>query len=89
MGEARPPQASKLVALMLSNGSPVRDRNETLPQSWLKHSAGIGIAEQSMPLLSRLIACWSEPHRHYQTLRHLQECLQLLEEWGAPASAAS
>lgn len=74
---------------MLSNGSPVRDRNETLPQSWLKHSAGIGIAEQSMPLLSRLIACWSEPHRHYQTLRHLQECLQLLEEWGAPASAAS
>lgn len=58
------------------------DRTETLPQSWLKHSAGIGITGQSMPLLSRLIACWSEPHRHYHTLRHLQECLQLLEAWG-------
>lgn len=60
----------------------MRDRSETLPQSWLKHSAGIGITERSMPLLSQLIACWSEPHRHYHTLRHLQECLQLLEEWG-------
>ncbi|MBL8363405.1 MAG: hypothetical protein JNN18_23170 [Rubrivivax sp.] len=58
------------------------DRSDTLPQSWLKHANGIGITGQSMPLLSQLVARWSEPHRHCHTLRHLQECLQLLEEWG-------
>jgi predicted metal-dependent HD superfamily phosphohydrolase len=28
------------------------------------------------------VTAWAEPHRHYHSLRHLQECLQMLEHWG-------
>lgn len=28
----------------------------------------------------RLIAAWTEPHRHYHNLDHLSECLELLDE---------
>jgi predicted metal-dependent HD superfamily phosphohydrolase len=54
---------------------------ETLQQLWLRYVKGLGITSQSMPLLTRLIQSWSEPSRHYHTLRHLQECLLLLERW--------
>lgn len=60
----------------------MRNRRETLQQLWLKYARGIGITAPTMPLLSELIASWSEPQRHYHTLRHLQECLEHLENWG-------
>jgi len=56
---------------------------ETLQQLWLRYGKGLGVTSQSMPLLTRLILSWSEPNRHYHSLRHLQECLLLLERWGA------
>ena len=35
-----------------------------------------------MQLLADLMAAWSQPHRHYHGLRHLQKCLQWLKRWG-------
>jgi len=61
--------------------------NETLQQSWLKHAKGVGVEQPSMPLLSQLVIAWAEPHRHYHSLRHLQECLQTLEHWGKDNTA--
>ncbi len=48
---------------------------------------GIGIEKPTMALLSQLVNAWSAPHRHYHSLRHLQECLQLLERWGRDEAA--
>lgn len=59
----------------------------TLQQHWLTHTKGIGLDKRSMGLFSTLVAAWSEPQRHYHSLRHLQECLQLLERWGKGAAA--
>jgi predicted metal-dependent HD superfamily phosphohydrolase len=61
--------------------------HETLQQLWLKHAKGIGVAKPSMPLLGELMAAWGAPERHYHSLRHLQECLQLLERWGKDSPA--
>jgi len=33
-----------------------------------------------------LMNCWSEPHRQYHTVQHLQECLALADAWGAQLS---
>ena len=60
----------------------MREQHETLQQLWLRYAQGIGIASQTMPLLTQLTLAWSESHRHYHSLRHLQECLQRLEHWG-------
>lgn len=65
----------------------MHDARETLQQLWLKHAKGIGIEKPTMPLLSQLVTAWSAPNRRYHTLRHLQECLQLLERWGKDAAA--
>ena len=64
----------------------MHDTRETLQQLWLKHAKGIGIEKPTMPLLSQLVTAWSEPHRHYHSLRHLQECLQTLERWARDTS---
>ena len=65
----------------------MHDTHETLQQHWLKHAKGVDIEQPSMPLLSQLVTAWSLPHRHYHSLRHLQECLQLLERWGKDIAA--
>jgi predicted metal-dependent HD superfamily phosphohydrolase len=65
----------------------MHDKSETLQQFWLKHAKGVGVERPSMPLLSQLVTAWSELHRHYHSLRHLQECLQLLEHWGKNVTA--
>ena len=65
----------------------MHDARETLQQLWLKYAKAIGIDKPSMPLLSQLVTAWSAPHRHYHSLRHLQECLQTLERWGKDAPA--
>jgi predicted metal-dependent HD superfamily phosphohydrolase len=70
-----------------ANGQRMPDARETLQQLWLKHAKGIGTETPSMSLLSQLVNAWSAPHRHYHSLRHLQECLQLLERWGRDEAA--
>ena len=44
-------------------------------RSWRELGQGAG----GEALYRRLVACWSEPHRHYHTLQHLLECLALFE----------
>jgi predicted metal-dependent HD superfamily phosphohydrolase len=40
----------------------------------------LGAAAADEALFQRLVACWSEPHRHYHTLQHLRECLDHFDE---------
>jgi predicted metal-dependent HD superfamily phosphohydrolase len=47
--------------------------------SWTKSWHGLGATRADQALHARLIACWSEPHRHYHTLQHLRECLAQLD----------
>ena len=41
-------------------------------------SSWCGDSSTQQPLRQELIAAYSEPHRHYHTLQHLGECLDLL-----------
>ena len=50
----------------------------TLP-SWRRIWSGLGTSQANEQLFQRLVACWSEPHRHYHTLQHLRECLEHFE----------
>lgn len=46
--------------------------------AWLRTWSALGaVPEPGLDL--ELITCWSEPHRHYHTLQHLQECLHTFE----------
>jgi predicted metal-dependent HD superfamily phosphohydrolase len=40
----------------------------------------LGAAAPDAAVFQRLIACYSEPHRKYHTVRHLDECFAKLEE---------
>jgi predicted metal-dependent HD superfamily phosphohydrolase len=46
---------------------------------WRRSWRELGQADADEALFHRLVACWSEPHRHYHTLQHLYECLDLFE----------
>jgi predicted metal-dependent HD superfamily phosphohydrolase len=48
--------------------------------SWTRTLNELGAQNVDESLHHRLIACWSEGHRHYHTLQHLDECLTLLDE---------
>ncbi len=48
-------------------------------QSWHRIWSELGARDADEKLFHRLVACWSEPHRHYHTLLHLRECLDRLE----------
>jgi predicted metal-dependent HD superfamily phosphohydrolase len=47
---------------------------------WKQIWARLGVAAPDAAVFERLIACYSEPHRKYHTLRHLDECFVKLEE---------
>jgi len=54
--------------------------NTSTPQTaWEKFWAASGAAQACPQLLTELLLAWSEPQRHYHTLRHLAECLSTLE----------
>lgn len=53
--------------------------------AWLRTWHELGAAAADAALHRQLLACWSEPHRHYHTPQHLRECLAHLE--GARALA--
>lgn len=46
--------------------------------SWSKAWLALGAKDGGEALHQRLVKCWSEGHRHYHTLQHLQECFELL-----------
>lgn len=50
-----------------------------LSRSWTRAWAALGAAGGGVVLRDRLVAAWSEPQRRYHTLRHLIDCLDLLE----------
>jgi predicted metal-dependent HD superfamily phosphohydrolase len=48
-------------------------------QRWFEDWAGLGLAGDGT-CLDRLLASYAEPGRHYHTLQHLDECLDLLRQ---------
>jgi predicted metal-dependent HD superfamily phosphohydrolase len=50
-------------------------------QLWEQTWRGIGGLDESSDLMTQILGCYSEPHRHYHTLQHLRECLVLTEEF--------
>lgn len=50
-----------------------------LQTNWAACSARCGLDDDSGKLHTQLIEAWSEPHRHYHTLQHLNECLTALD----------
>ncbi len=46
-------------------------------EHWRQGWRDIGVAQPNMALCDELMARYSEPHRHYHTLQHLEECLSL------------
>lgn len=49
-------------------------------KSWQRSWRELGQADADEALYHRLVECWSEKHRHYHTLQHLDECLDLFEK---------
>lgn len=45
--------------------------------SWRRSWRELGKPDADEALFRRLVHCWSEKHRHYHTLQHLDECLHL------------
>ena len=46
--------------------------------SWNAAWRELGVQQPDEALFNRLVACYSEKHRHYHTLQHLRECLDTL-----------
>jgi predicted metal-dependent HD superfamily phosphohydrolase len=44
--------------------------------SWSVYWQELGARDGGPDLHRRLVACWSEKHRHYHTLQHLRECFE-------------
>ncbi|MBX3669961.1 MAG: N-methyl-D-aspartate receptor NMDAR2C subunit [Rhodocyclaceae bacterium] len=51
----------------------------THEQRWRACWQGLGLAEPPAGVLADLRARYAEPHRHYHSLQHLDECLALLD----------
>jgi predicted metal-dependent HD superfamily phosphohydrolase len=59
---------------------------EVLQDAWREVWHDLGVPAPDDALRDALILRYGEPHRHYHTLQHLEECLALLR--GARAAAA-
>jgi predicted metal-dependent HD superfamily phosphohydrolase len=46
-------------------------------EGWEEAWRELGASVPGGAVFARLIACYSEPHRHYHTLQHLRECFEL------------
>ena len=51
-----------------------------LTTSWQRCWTGL-VGSANDELKESLIAAWNEPQRHYHTLQHLSECLQLFDQY--------
>lgn len=49
--------------------------------SWHRCWHELGARQDLAGWHARLIAAYSEPHRHYHTMQHLRECLEHLANW--------
>ena len=49
-------------------------------ESWERAWHEAGAPDADAALFDRLVAAYSEPHRHYHTLHHLRDCLALFDE---------
>jgi predicted metal-dependent HD superfamily phosphohydrolase len=47
---------------------------------WRATWAGLGVDAPDDPAFGEVIASYSEPHRHYHTVQHLDECFAWLDE---------
>lgn len=54
-------------------------------ERWRATWAGLGVAGPGDTAYAELIACYSEPHRHYHTTQHLEECFVRVDEGRALA----
>lgn len=54
-------------------------------EGWRRSWRELGQRAADEGLFRCLVDCWSEPHRHYHTLQHLDECLDLFEKVRATA----
>src|SRR6201989_3023597 len=52
---------------------------KTSLERWQSVWQELGAATASEGLYHQLVACYSEPHRKYHTIQHLNECLTHLE----------
>jgi predicted metal-dependent HD superfamily phosphohydrolase len=49
-------------------------------EGWRRSWRELGQPAADEALFRRLVDCWSEKHRHYHTMQHLGECLDLFEK---------
>ena len=68
--------------------SEVRSQNEPSLEHWQSVWRQLGASTASEELYHQLVACYSEPHRKYHTIQHLNECLTHFERVRALADHA-
>ena len=55
------------------------ERLDVLQRQWVRQLGEIGVApDKAYPTFDRLVAAYSEPHRHYHTLEHLAEVMRVV-----------
>jgi predicted metal-dependent HD superfamily phosphohydrolase len=50
-----------------------------LVRSWQRAWQGLGASGEGLGLRDELLAAWAQPQRHYHSLRHLRDCIALLD----------
>lgn len=58
---------------------------QTNPTRWNHLWQALSATGSAEPVYAELVQQWSEPHRHYHNLQHLNECLTLLDEYASHA----
>src|ERR1044072_9446336 len=61
---------------------------KTSLEHWQSASRELGASNAGEELYHQLVACYSEPHRKYHTIQHLNECLTHFESVSALAEHA-
>lgn len=57
----------------------------TTAARWQSVWQQLGATEADNALFQKLVESYSEPHRHYHTMQHLEECFALLDRTGSVA----
>lgn len=58
-------------------------------EAWRRDWSALGAIDADMAVLMQLADAYAQPHRHYHTLQHLQECLALLDSHATQAAHAA
>ncbi len=54
---------------------------EALKERWSRLMKRLGVSDEALKHFRELQQHYSEPHRHYHTLDHIEDCLALLDRW--------